>query len=205
MIKAPKKLISERSELANLRAESGHWERDLLEGRRGGPALLVAQDRKTRRVFLKKVSSRRADEVNKATSACLMGQKILSITNDNGMEFGCGNELEKIIGAPVYYCHPYTSWERGSVENTNGLIRQYFPKRTDFNEVSEQDIQRAEDAINNRPKKVLGYRTPSEVHDGQKLKLIKSESHYCRHLAIRNYETLKNSMIAEVGYFLEIN
>lgn len=201
--KVPKKMISERPDKANLRSEPGHWERDLLEGLRGGPALLVMKDRKTRRTILRKISSKHAELVNAVTASCLANQKVLSMTNDNGVEFGCGDDLEGLIDAPVYYCHPYTSWERGSVENVNGLIRQYFPKKTDFKKVTESEIKRVEDAINSRPKKVLGYRTPAEVHDGTEVKLIKSESYYRRHAAIRDYESFKASMIREVGYFLE--
>ena len=93
MIKTPKKLITERSKGANSRTESGHWERDLLEGRRGGPALLVLQERKTRRTILTKIDSKHAMKVNCATSAALENQKVLSMTNDNGIEFGCGEEL----------------------------------------------------------------------------------------------------------------
>lgn len=204
-IKAPRKLITERSERANLRRECGHWERDLLEGRRGGPALLVIQDRKTRRTILKKIISKHATKVNCATVGSLKNQKVLSMTNDNGIEFGCGEELEKLIKAPVYYCHPYTSWERGSVENVNGLIRQYFPKRTDFSKVSDNEIKRVERAVNARPKKVLGYRTPAEVHDQLDMQIIRSESYYRRAMYVRDYESLKRSMIREVGYFLEIN
>ena len=203
--KFPKKMISERPESANIRAETGHWERDLLEGRRGGPALLVMQDRKTRRTIINKVESKHAAHVNAITADCLKNQKVLSMTNDNGVEFGCGDELESLIKAPVYYCHPYTSWERGSVENVNGLIRQYFPKKTDFSKVTDEEIQQVEDALNARPKKVLGYRTAAEVHDGDTIKIIKSESYYRRYLAMRDYESFKASMIREVGYFLEIN
>jgi IS30 family transposase len=203
--KFPKKIITERPESANLRAEIGHWERDLLEGQRSGPALLVIQERKSRRTILQKINSKHAVHVNAATASSLKDQKVLSMTNDNGIEFGCGDDLEKLIKAPVYYCHPYTSWERGSVENVNGLIRQYFPKKTDFSKVTEREIKQVEDALNCRPKKVLGYRTPREVHDGQTTKLIRSDSYYRKHLLVREYQSFRKSMIREVGYFLEIN
>lgn len=202
-MKTPKKMISERSESANLRSEIGHWERDLVEGRRGGPALLVLQDRKTRKMLMRKIESKHAVHVNKATADCLVDEKVRSMTNDNGIEFGRGNELELLIKAPVYYCHPYRSWERGSVENTNGLIRQYFPKRTDFKTITLGEIEHVERALNMRPKKVLGFRSPSEVHDGHDLKIFRSESYYWRHIAIRDHENFKAAMIREVGYFLE--
>ncbi len=203
MIKTPKKLITERSKGANSRMECGHWERDLLEGRRGHPALLVIQERKTRRTIIRKITSKNAVDVNQVTARILTGQKLLSMTNDNGVEFGCGAELEKLINAPVFYCHPYTSWERGSVENVNGLIRQYFPKRTDFANVSDIEIKRVEEAINARPKKVLGYRTPAEVHDQLNEKIIKSESYYRRAMHAREQISFKRCMIRELAYFFD--
>jgi len=83
--------------------------------------------------------------------------------SDNGKEFALFKELERSLGLKVYFAHPYTSWERGLNENTNGLIRQYFPKQTDFANVSHQAVAKVEWKLNNRPRKCLGYRTPEEV------------------------------------------
>ena len=86
-----------------------------------------------------------------------------TITVDNGKEF-CDHELiAAALQARIYFAHPYASWERGLNENTNGLVRQYFPKKYDFSRISDQDLQQVEDRLNNRPRKTLGYRTPNEV------------------------------------------
>lgn len=200
--KLPRKFIDQRPDSANLRQEPGHWERDLLEGRRGGPALLVLQDRVTRITIMRKVITKHCDEVNTLTATALRGQDVKSVTNDNGIEFGQYQELERTLGAPIYYCHAYTSWERGTVENTNGLIRQYFPKHIDFGCVSNQSIQEVEDSINHRPRKTLGYRAPIEVHQDKTLRLIRSERYYRASAGERYKESFKQSMIREVGFYL---
>jgi len=203
--KYPRKFIDQRSRAANLRAEIGHWERDLLEGRRGGPALLVIQDRVSRVTIIRKVESKRCSEVNAATIKALKGQAVGSITNDNGVEFGNYEELEKSIGAPVYFCRPYASWERGTVENTNGLLRQYYPKHTDFSCVSAAEIKELEDTINRRPRKTLGYRAPVEVQNSKEFRLIRSERYYREKSHERETEDFKQSMIREVGFYLTKN
>ena len=200
--KLPRKLIDQRPAEANLRTEPGHWERDLLEGRRGGPALLVLQDRATRMTLIRKVLTKYSDEVNAATTEALKGQIVKSITNDNGVEFGKFEDLEKALGIPVYFCHAYTSWERGTVENTNGLLRQYFPKHTDFGSVSKAVVQELEDAINSRPRKMLGYRSPLEVQNRSNARIIRSERFYRTKAYEREREAFKRDMIREVGYYL---
>ena len=92
---------------------------------------------------------------------------VLTISSDNGREF-CDHELiAAFLGADFYFCHPYSSWERGLKplrENTNGLIRQYFPKNMKFDTITDEQIKFVEDKLNNRPRKTLGFRTPNEVH-----------------------------------------
>ena len=173
-----RKMIDERPLAANERLEKGHWERDLLMGQMSGPALLVIQDRKTRLTLLRKVKNKTSDEVNKKTAEALAEYETRSTTNDNGVEFSNFEKLEKQLNAPVFYCHPYTSSERGMVENTNGLLRQYFPKGCDFTKFSEEQIVQAQDAINRRPKKVLGYRSPHEVENECELKYVLSKETY---------------------------
>jgi IS30 family transposase len=201
--KLARKMIDERPEAANRRNHPGHWERDLLEGRRPGPALLVIQDRKTRLTKIKKVHTKHCDEVNKATVEALRGHTVHSMTNDNGVEFGGHLALERELRAPVYYCHAYTSWERGSVENTNGLLRQFFPKHTDFSKVTDEEIQALERTINMRPRKTLGYRSPIEVHEAKVLRLVRSESYYRSHFWKRYEAGFKEDMIRETGFYLE--
>ena len=86
-----------------------------------------------------------------------------TITIDNGKEFCEHEQIAAGLQARIYFAHPYASWERGLNENTNGLVRQYFPKKYDFARITDQDLQRVEDLLNNRPRKTLGYRTPNEV------------------------------------------
>lgn len=203
--KYPRKLIDIRPINADLRKQKGHWERDLLEGQRGGPSLLVIQDRKTRLTLIKKVPSRHCDVVNRATIDALRKETVRSITNDNGVEFGEYEELESALRTSVFYCHAYTSWERGTVENTNGLLRQYFPKGIDFSTVSEQRIKAVESVINSRPKKTLGFKSPVEIHRNCRLQLIKSEAYYRKHFWKRERQYFKQDMLRENGMFNNIN
>lgn len=203
--KQPRKFISERPDEANSRLEPGHWERDLLEGLRGKPSLLVLQDRATRFTIIRKVRSKYSDEVNAVTAKALENECVISITNDNGVEFGNFEKLEEKLGVPVYFCHAYASWERGTVENTNGLIRQYYPKKTDFTSVTSAELQTLQDVINHRPRKLHGYRSPIEIIKKEKVKIIRSESYYRARMYDRQHEQFKRAMIEQVGYFLEKN
>ena len=92
-----------------------------------------------------------------------LAAKVHTITVDNGKEFCQHEEIAARLQARIYFAHPYSSWERGLNENTNGLVRQYFPKKHDFARITNAEVQRAENRLNNRPRKTLGYRTPNEV------------------------------------------
>lgn len=184
----PKKLIETRPDEANQRSELGHFERDLLLGKRNGPALLVIEDRKSRLVILSKVNNKTASEVSMKTIESLKEFNVKSITNDNGTEFCNFLVTEKELNAPIYFCHPYCSQQRGSVENTNGLLRQYFPKGIDFNEISETRIKGVEDAINCRPRKIFNFKTANEVHYGVNEKNIDSYSFYYYRVVKRRNE-----------------
>jgi IS30 family transposase len=159
--------IEQRPVEVGLKQRVGDWESDTIVGTHTrGPKLATHVERKTRYVKIARISDGRARSFNKGTRRALA--KIctaarLTMTTDNGKEFALFKELEKSLGLKVYFAHPYTSWERGLNENTNGLIRQYFPKRTDFANVSHQAIAKVEQKLNNRPRKCLGYRTPEEV------------------------------------------
>lgn len=186
----PRKQISERSKIANSRTKIGHWERDLVEGKRSGPSLLVAVDRYSRYTKIEKVYSHSSAEVNEATLRILKNEA-KTVTNDNGVEFGNAEALEKKLNAPIYYCTPYTSWQRGTVENTNGLIRQFYPKHFDFWKTNDSEIKDIELSLNHRPRKVLNYKTPFEVHFQQKKKLINSVSTYKRNHQRRRVQNEK--------------
>lgn len=175
---APRKFIELRPVRANERLETGHWERDLLEGRRSGHSLLVLNDRKSRLTKITKVLTHATSEVGSKTLSVLKGMDVKSLTNDNGVEFGHHEKLEKELITNIYFTNPYTSWERGTVENTNGLLRQFFPKGCDLSEVKDENIIEIEEMLNNRPRKTLNYSTPAEIHYSKVTSLIKSNAAY---------------------------
>src|SRR5207249_10893320 len=114
---------------------------------------------------LRKVSRNTAEAVNTPITTALTPLKHLvhTITYDNGKEFSAHLQVAQQLQADTFFATPYHSWERGLNENTNGLVRQYFPKKHDFARITNAEVQRAEDRLNNRPRKTLGYRTPNEV------------------------------------------
>lgn len=170
-----RKSIDDRPEKANRRSENGHWERDLMLGKRNTGAVLTMVDRKSHYTLLQRLKTTLAAEVNDRTSKCIKksGQSCLTMTNDNGHEFGEFWNLESALIAPVYFTHALCPWERGTVENTIGLLRQFIPKGTDMAKVTEKDIKELENIINSRPRKALDYKTPYETVTGKTQKLIK--------------------------------
>lgn len=151
----------------NLRQAFGHWEGDTVMGRDGHHCLLTLVERKTRYTRIVKLPARRAAEVNLALSKELdfLGElEIHSITLDNGTEFHGYADLKERFGTKFFFAQPYHSWERGTNENTNGLIRQYLPKGTCFRDLTQEECDAIELALNERPRKVLGYRTPLEAY-----------------------------------------
>jgi IS30 family transposase len=167
--------IEQRPVEVNLKQRVGDWESDTIVGTyTRGPKLATHVERKTRYVKIARLNDGRARSFNKGTrrvlaKICTAARLTMTTTrlssskSDNGKEFALFKELEKGLSLKVYFAHPYTSWERGLNENTNGLIRQYFPKRTDFAKVSHHAVAKVEWKLNNRPRKCLGYRTPEEV------------------------------------------
>jgi IS30 family transposase len=157
--------IRERSTTCEERKECGHFERDLMEGVRGKKAVLVIADRKSRKVFLRMVN-RASSVVHAATITSLAQETKRSVTNDNGYEFVPRDlfEAEATLGSKIYYCDPHSPWQRGTVENTIGLLRQYLPKRKDLSRVTPRKLKEIEDLLNNRPRKILNFKTPSEMY-----------------------------------------
>lgn len=172
-----RKSIDDRPIEANKRLENGHWERDLMNGQHRTGALVVLADRKSQITLLERVRQKQASEVNAATIKALRRSKqiIRSMTNDNGSEMGEFWKLEAELMVPVYFTHPLCPWERGTVENTIGLLRQYIPKGTDLTKVSDEYIKAIELAINSRPRKSLGYKTPLEALTGKTQQLIEKK------------------------------
>ncbi len=166
--------IDNRPGIVNDRARIGDWEGDTVMGKGRKSALLTLVERKTLYTVIVKLSGKRADLLAKAAIANLreFKAKVKTITFDNGLEFSEHGKIAKGLGADIYFAHPYASWERGTNENTNGLIRQYFPKGTDFNEVTRAQVQWVMDRINNRPRKTRGCKTPNELFKGQRVDLL---------------------------------
>lgn len=158
--------IKDRPQVINERAEYGHWEGDTVMGKDGRHCVLTLVERKTLLLRIRKLPARKAEEVNRVMRQEL-GKKgkrrIRSLTLDNGTEFHGYEELQSEYDTKIYFATPYHSWERGTNENTNGLIRQYLPKGTCFKKLTQEHCQAIEDALNNRPRKKLGFRTPAEA------------------------------------------
>lgn len=169
-----RKSIDDRPKEANLRSKDGHWERDLMLGRRGTGAILTIVDRRTSYTLLEKLKSTLCSETNQSTAKSIRRSNLSckTITNDNGHEFGEFWKLEAELNAPVYFTHALCPWERGTVENTIGLIRQFIPKKSDLRKLTKRDLQKLQQTINSRPRKSLGFKTPIEVVEGKKQKLI---------------------------------
>lgn len=156
--------IDERPAIVDTKERIGDWEVDTVIGKNHKGALVTAVERKTKYTLIDYVSSRKADFVTKALVDMLspFQDKVLTITVDNGKEFTFHKEISKELGADVYFAHPYHAWERGLNENTIGLIRQYFPKKSSFEGINRRDTCFVESRLNLRPRKSLEYRTPLE-------------------------------------------
>jgi IS30 family transposase len=152
--------IENRSIEASLRMEYGHFEGDTIVSCRGGKGgLSVLSERKSKLVRIRKLFSLSPDENLLAIQSMRWNMFMKSITFDNGLE----NKRHALLMMLTYFCNPYSSWEKGGVENVNKMIRRYFPKGTDFKDVSAKAIQKAEDLINKKPRKILGYMSAWEV------------------------------------------
>ena len=154
--------IEERPKVVDARSRYGDWEVDLIEGSKGSGFLLSLYGRKSRLGKLVYLPDKGSEGTAKAIVETLEGYKVKTITYDNGLEFSRHVEISRALGAGGYFCTPYHSWEKGGVENFNGLVRQYFPKGSSFEEITPEEVQRVEDEINQRPRKTLGFRSPSD-------------------------------------------
>jgi IS30 family transposase len=171
--------IDQRPAHIELRQEVGHWEGDLMIGVGQKSAIATNVERKTRYTFIMKIDNRKSTTVTKAFAETLntLPQYIIkSMTYDNGMEMANHKWLAQKTGINIFFAHPYSSYERGTNENTNGLIRRFFPKGTDFNTITALQLKHAQDKLNNRPRKVLGYKTPNQMMQQEiKLKMVCGE------------------------------
>jgi len=138
----------------------GDWEADLVEGSKGTGFILTLVERKSRFTLFRKLDDKTKDTVSEAIINALGLYKVRTITYDNGLEFAGHMKISRALGAKAYFCAPYHSWEKGLVENHNGLLRQYFEKGSSFEYIDKHLLQEVEDEINERPRKLLDYNTP---------------------------------------------
>lgn len=158
--------IKDRPQHIEDRLEAGHLEADLMIGVGQKSAIGTIVDRKTRHLIIVKIENRKSETVTQEFAKYLnMQPKYLrrTMTYDNGMEMANHKWLSENTGMDIYFANPYSSWERGTNENTNGLIRRFLPKGTDFNNVTIEELKRIENNLNNRPRKVLGFKTPNQI------------------------------------------
>ncbi len=158
--------IEERPLVVEKRSRIGDWEGDLVVSHASSVALVTLVERKSGYVCIEKIHAKTAEATAGAMTERLRGAMRYTLTLDNGTEHNHWREIEKKARVTVFFAHPYHSWERGTNENTNGLVRWYLPKGTDFATISEREIREIEHALNGRPRKRLGYQTPHEVFMG---------------------------------------
>jgi IS30 family transposase len=157
-------MINERPKIAEKRVRLGDYERDLVLGKIGKGVLLTMVDRTSRLVKIERLKEKDSALVHKATIRRLKTEPLFSITNDNGSEFSLHTKTSRNLKVPIFFSIAAKSGQTASNENMNGLIRQYFPKRKDIEHQHWRKIRAVEDKINNRPRKLFGYKTPTEVH-----------------------------------------
>ncbi|MFA5810977.1 MAG: IS30 family transposase [bacterium] len=158
--------LAERPEAADQRKEFGHWEADAMVSRASKAAAQVLVERKSRYLKLTRVRQKTASQTRAVINRRLAQypQSVRrSITYDNGSENTEHERVNDVLGTRSYFCAPYHSWEKGTVENTIGLVRRFIPKRMDLAKLAKEDIRFVERRLNNRPRKCLGFQTPTEV------------------------------------------
>ncbi len=152
--------IEERPPLTGV----GHFEVDFIVSRDSSWVLLVAVDILTKKAFVRKLPNRKRSTIRAAFSLLFRGVTVESITTDNDIAFTCWKELEALLNTRVYFTHPYHSWEKGLVENTNRWIRCFVPKRRDIASVTEEELDAIHAFLNDRPRECIGFRVPSEYY-----------------------------------------
>lgn len=163
---AKKKRIDMRPKQIEKRTELGHWEGDTIVGKEKSGRILTHVERKSRFTCADKIERATAEIVHRATVNRFKRypkQKRRTTTYDNGIEFSEYEGIERDANIKIFFAYPYHSWERGTNENTNGLLREFFPKGSSFKNVTQRDLDRAVKFLNTRPRKCLGYLTPEEM------------------------------------------
>jgi IS30 family transposase len=163
-----RRMIDKRPADVELRQEVGHWEGDTVISKNHKGAICTNVERKSGKLIASKLPNKTAQAVLDATKddfADLPASLCVSMTYDNGKEFSKHEDIEKETGMTIYFARAYASWQRGTNENTNGLLRQFIPKGTDFDTVSDNDLAKYVDLINNRPRKRLNWLSPNQVFE----------------------------------------
>lgn len=142
----------------------GHIELDFIVSKGSTWVLMVAVDTRTKRTWVRKLPNRKRDTIRAALSRLFHGIVLKSITTDNDIAFTCWRELEALLQVPIYFTHPYHSWEKGLVENTNRWIRCFVPKRRDIESVTEEEMHEILSFLNDRPRECIGFRTPMSYY-----------------------------------------
>jgi transposase, IS30 family len=156
--------IDKRPKIVDKRRRFGDWEGDFIISRKNDKTvLLTLYERKGRYTLIRKLANKKIETVHRVVQKITGGIIINTLTLDNDLVFRKHKILSEILGCPVYFCHPYHSWEKGGVENANKLIRRYIPKGSDISQYSDEYIQMVQDKLNDKPRKCLNYKTPNEV------------------------------------------
>jgi IS30 family transposase len=156
-------------ERPDIQGEYGHFECDFIVSRQSTWVFLVIVEILTKHAWVVKLPNRKRTTIRDAFSSVFRGVTVKSLTTDNDIAFTAWRELEYIIQAPLYFCHPYHSWEKGLVENTNRWIRCFVPKRRDIETVSEEEMKEIHTFLNDRPREVINFRTPTEYYESVRL------------------------------------
>lgn len=157
--------IDERPAVVAAKRRLGDWEADTIIGKNHQGAIVTLTQRKSKLLLMQRVADKTAAGVEDAMTILLgaVAAQVHTITSDNGREFAHHQAIAEKLAADFYFAHPDSSWERGLNENTNGLIRQYFPKHCDFTTITDEAVQQVQQRLNSRPRKTLGYQTPQQV------------------------------------------
>jgi len=173
-------MIDQRPKKVENRKEFGHYEGDFIEsGKDGKGSLLVIVERKTRYPFLRYLEDRATENVNRAVREILGDNPIESLTIDNDISFQKHQELSKLIEAEIFFCHPQSPHEKGTIENRNKAIRRYVKKRTDLSTISKETFAFVEEKLRNKFMKCLNFKTPKEVFETEIEKINTKKSAKC--------------------------
>lgn len=158
-------MIDERPKIVDNKGRIGDWEVDTIIGKNHKQAILSIVERKSKFTLLKKLDNKTSEATKTALMQALTQYKdhVHTITADNGLEFAQHHEVSVQLDTDFYFAHPYASWERGLNENTNGLVRQYIKKGSELTDITDKDLVIIASKLNTRPRKTLGYKSPSEI------------------------------------------